>query len=267
MIAYSHMTYTESDPPASEKPTNKNVLLCACSGAGWIDREKMDVVRTALLDAGHTVECVPDLCRIAAKEPERLHERISGQTSQTIVACYPRAVMGLLAQAGIHPPEESVDVVNARTSSTTEVMKALDLEPPRTSADEDVPSEASADEWVPWFPVIDQERCIDCLQCLNFCLFGVYGEDEEGRVQVKNPEACKTNCPACARICPEAAIMFPKYPHDPINGEEVGDLSSDKEKIQVDMDKLIQGNVHAALAARKFKRQQMALLRKEQETS
>ena len=29
--------------------------------------------------------------------------------------------------------------------------------------------------WKPWFPVIDYDRCTNCMQCLSFCLFGVYG--------------------------------------------------------------------------------------------
>ena len=27
--------------------------------------------------------------------------------------------------------------------------------------------------WKPWFPVIDYDRCTNCMQCLSFCLFGV----------------------------------------------------------------------------------------------
>ncbi|HRQ88427.1 MAG TPA: ferredoxin family protein, partial [Bacteroidia bacterium] len=29
--------------------------------------------------------------------------------------------------------------------------------------------------WKPWFPVIDYDRCTNCMQCLSFCLFDVYG--------------------------------------------------------------------------------------------
>ena len=32
--------------------------------------------------------------------------------------------------------------------------------------------------WKPWFPVIDYDRCTNCMQCLSFCLFGVYGVDD-----------------------------------------------------------------------------------------
>jgi Pyruvate/2-oxoacid:ferredoxin oxidoreductase delta subunit len=74
-------------------------------------------------------------------------------------------------------------------------------------------------DWVPWFPVIDYDRCVNCKQCMNFCLFGTYGLSDEGRVQVVKPSGCKTNCPACARMCPRQAIIFPKYPDSPINGD------------------------------------------------
>ena len=42
-----------------------------------------------------------------------------------------------------------------------------------------------------------------------------------GKIQVQNQSNCKTDCPACSRVCPEVAIMFPKYRHGPINGDEV----------------------------------------------
>ena len=57
-------------------------------------------------------------------------------------------------------------------------------------------------EWKPWFPVIDFDRCTNCMQCLSFCLFDVYGVDEEQQIQVQNNDNCKTNCPACSRVCP-----------------------------------------------------------------
>jgi Pyruvate/2-oxoacid:ferredoxin oxidoreductase delta subunit len=65
-----------------------------------------------------------------------------------------------------------------------------------------------------WYPVIDGSRCVNCQHCLQFCLFGVYELDAEGRVAVCNPDQCKPGCPACARICPESAIMFPLYRKD-----------------------------------------------------
>lgn len=66
-----------------------------------------------------------------------------------------------------------------------------------------------------WHPVVDKDRCNDCGQCLQFCLFGVYARDEAERVIAANPDSCKTGCPACSRICPQGAIMFPLYVQDP----------------------------------------------------
>ena len=108
-------------------------------------------------------------------------------------------------------------------------------------------------EWKPWFPVIDYDRCTNCMQCLSFCLFGVYGVDGDKRIQVQNNDNCKTNCPACSRVCPEAAIMFPKYKAGPINGDVVSDADLQKEKMKVDISALLGGDVYAMLRLRSEK--------------
>lgn len=108
-------------------------------------------------------------------------------------------------------------------------------------------------EWKPWFPVIDYDRCTNCMQCLSFCLFGVYGVDGEKRIQVQNNDNCKTNCPACSRVCPEAAIMFPKYKAGPINGDLVSDSDLQKEKMKVDISALLGGDVYDMLRLRSEK--------------
>jgi NAD-dependent dihydropyrimidine dehydrogenase PreA subunit len=61
-----------------------------------------------------------------------------------------------------------------------------------------------------WYPVVDYRRCGNCLECLNFCLFGVFGLSD-GRLVVEEPDACRPGCPACARVCPSQAIMFPQH--------------------------------------------------------
>jgi Pyruvate/2-oxoacid:ferredoxin oxidoreductase delta subunit len=104
--------------------------------------------------------------------------------------------------------------------------------------------------WKPWFPVIDYDRCTNCMQCLSFCLFGVYGVDDEKRIQVQNQDNCKTNCPACSRVCPEAAIMFPKYKAGPINGDIVSDGDLDREKMKIDISALLGGDVYSMLRNR-----------------
>jgi len=104
--------------------------------------------------------------------------------------------------------------------------------------------------WKPWFPVIDPARCTNCLQCLSFCLFGVYGVDAERHIQVQQPENCKTNCPACARVCPEAAIIFPKHAASPINGNEVSAADVQQEPVKVDLSALLGGDLYGMLRER-----------------
>ena len=104
--------------------------------------------------------------------------------------------------------------------------------------------------WKPWFPVIDYQRCTNCMQCLSFCLFEVYGASPEGTIQVQNQNNCKTDCPACSRVCPDVAIMFPKYRHSPINGDEVNSEDVRREAMKVDISALLGGDIYAALRDR-----------------
>jgi Pyruvate/2-oxoacid:ferredoxin oxidoreductase delta subunit len=103
--------------------------------------------------------------------------------------------------------------------------------------------------WKPWFPVIDYSRCTNCMQCLSFCLFDVYSAPE-GKLKVVKPSNCKTDCPACSRVCPEVAILFPKYKAGPINGDEVKAEDIHREKMKVDISALLGGDIYAALRQR-----------------
>lgn len=107
--------------------------------------------------------------------------------------------------------------------------------------------------WKPWFPVLDYNRCTNCMQCLSFCLFDVYGVSPEGKIEVRNQNNCKTDCPACSRVCPEVAIMFPKYRHSPINGDEISADDVRREAMKVDISSLLGGDIYAALRDRSAK--------------
>ena len=117
----------------------------------------------------------------------------------------------------------------------------------------DATSGAATASWKPWFPVIDYSRCTNCMQCLSFCLFDVYGVSAESKIQVQNQSNCKTDCPACSRVCPEVAIMFPKYRHGPINGEEVKADDIRREAMKVDISALLGGDVYSMLRDRSVK--------------
>jgi Pyruvate/2-oxoacid:ferredoxin oxidoreductase delta subunit len=108
-------------------------------------------------------------------------------------------------------------------------------------------------KWKPWFPVIDYSRCTNCMQCLSFCLFEVYGVSKEGKIQVQNQPNCKTECPACSRVCPEVAILFPKYRYSPINGDEVNTEDLRREAMKVDISALLGGDIYSMLRDRSAK--------------
>jgi Pyruvate/2-oxoacid:ferredoxin oxidoreductase delta subunit len=107
--------------------------------------------------------------------------------------------------------------------------------------------------WKPWFPVIDYKRCTNCMQCMSFCLFDVYGVSSEGKIKVQNQNNCKTDCPACSRVCPEVAILFPKYRFGPINGDEVSSDDVRREAMKVDISALLGGDIYSALRDRSEK--------------
>ena len=104
--------------------------------------------------------------------------------------------------------------------------------------------------WKPWFPVIDFDRCTNCMQCLTFCLFDVYGVDEKKQITVQNQDNCKTDCPACSRVCPEVAILFPKYGKGPINGDVVREQDVQREAMKVDISTLLGGDLYGSLRTR-----------------
>lgn len=94
-----------------------------------------------------------------------------------------------------------------------------------------------------WYPVIDYNRCTNCLECLDFCLFGVYGVDSLDRIVTENQDQCKKGCPACSRVCPEQAIIFPEYKSAAIAGAETGVVSG----LKIDLSKLFGGEPTDAL--------------------
>jgi NAD-dependent dihydropyrimidine dehydrogenase PreA subunit len=85
-----------------------------------------------------------------------------------------------------------------------------------------------------WYPVIDYSRCTNCMECIDFCLFGVYGLDDQERILVEQQDNCKKGCPACSRVCPANAIIFPEHKTPAIAGALVAGASDFK----IDLSKL-----------------------------
>lgn len=67
-----------------------------------------------------------------------------------------------------------------------------------------------AREQIPWYPTIDEAKCIGCRTCVDFCKNGVLEFDEAtGKASVRSPFNCVVECSTCGRLCPAEAISFP----------------------------------------------------------
>ena len=232
-----------------------NIMLCTCESFHAAGAGAVAAVRSALGDLPVEVTEVGDLCGLAARRDGRL-ARLAGAPRSVVIACYPRAVRWLFAAAGSPLDDQRTQLLNMRTEGADEIVRLLtsrgrpgdgQAASPAAAADPPPAAVDIAPDWEPWFPVVDYGRCVNCGQCMSFCLFGVYEADADNRVVVARADNCKTHCPACARVCPEAAIMFPKHADAPINGAEPspGDQAS-----QVNVADALGPDVYAALRSR-----------------
>ena len=205
------------------------VVLYEGEGAQALDPSERFTAMTALLERGYAV---------------------TRTTTRGSVAPADRASLLILGKFGDATPQgEDVDghvTVRFQSIEGVDASRVTELvETERTGR-----NAARHGDWKPWFPVIDYDRCTNCMQCLSFCLFGVYGVDGGGKIQAQNHDNCKTNCPACSRVCPEAAIMFPKYKSGPINGDVVSAEDLQREKMKIDISALLGGDVYSMLRER-----------------
>lgn len=195
-----------------------SIVFCQCKNARLIGEQVLQAAAQAAKEACGKVYVVDDLCALAEKQ-DPLFKQWAAEGDLTIMACFPRAVASLFAHAGAELPG-SASLLNLRAAQGADDVQGMPQPSPGGAA-ETIILTATDPEWEPWFPLIDYDRCKNCKQCLNFCLFGVYALTGEGQVRVAQPRKCKTGCPACARVCPFAAIVFPKYDKSPINGDAV----------------------------------------------
>jgi Pyruvate/2-oxoacid:ferredoxin oxidoreductase delta subunit len=236
------------------------VLYCHCANARVVPEATKAAVLEGLNGAHVEFEAVPDLCEMAARGDVRLRD-LASSPELTVAACYPRAVKWLFASAGAPLPDATTKVWNMRVETPETVLEGVlnsgvrRREEPADAvpAPEPMAQLAPTSGWKPWFPVIDFSRCTNCMQCLSFCLFDVYGVSADQKIQVQNQSNCKTECPACSRVCPEVAIMFPKYRHGPINGDQIQADDVRREAMKVDISALLGGDVYSMLRDRSAK--------------
>ena len=210
-------------------PRQPRVVLYEGSGAEpFAGAERAELV-AAFLDRGYSVTLAHEGAAAAADEATLVVVgRFAGQAPLVTAA------------------EATVAVHDCSGRTPAEVIGLVD----GARGNRPLNAPGTGDSWKPWFPVIDPVRCTNCMQCLSFCLFDVYGVDADHRLRVENPSNCKVNCPACSRVCPEVAIMFPKYHAGPIDGAPVSQIDVGREKMKVDISALLGGDIYARLKER-----------------
>lgn len=176
-----------------------------------------DAVAEAIRQAGHDVLVMPHLYYLDDAHPGA--GRLREADGPLVVASwlYPRAAFWTLAFLGV-PGEcagrkiACVDLGahESPRACARQVLSALEGVATSDAARIDEITDPVSTRW---HPVLDYSRCVGCRQCLGFCLFGAYSLEGE-RVVVSGPERCKPGCPACARVCPKGAVMFPHYAAD-----------------------------------------------------
>ena len=229
--------------------SQQNIVICACASRSFISKVQVAELVATLQQAGYNVTIVADLCESAATDPARMRELVAGNI---IMGCYTRALRALADRADCSAAKN----INIRGRKVEQVLKELNLD---DAMDHDEEWQARRNAALAeinaftvkvatdaWYPVLDYEKCVDCGKCHDFCLFGVYSI-EDGKVKVAQPQNCKNNCPACSRVCPAEAVIFPKYERSPINGGS----ASEEGVIMLDMDTMYADALRARLEQRR----------------
>jgi len=229
------------------------VVLCQCRHRGLVDGQRLRRLRQALRASAHRLVEVADLCAVAATGDAALAQVLQAP-SVVLCGCHERALRSLAARLAGRPLP-ALRCLDLRDPAAPEPAQALGLpDPPDDTAGASGPADTpglpgAGDD--AWYPLIDLERCVHCGQCQSFCLFGVYTRTAAGTVTVTQPRQCKTDCPACARVCPENAVIFPKCPDEAINGAALTAEQLAGARIRLEPSQVFGGDLRARLAARR----------------
>jgi ferredoxin len=232
----------------------RKIVFCNCGGK-IIEEQRKNEISEFIKDSTAEVIQLSDLCGLSVTETERTRQLLVDAEELLIIACYPRTIHLLLNKIGIKPNTIPTKILNFRELNNEFIFKEIQSFNKYSIDSSTIETLSTDDEWIPWFPIIDEARCIHCGQCSKFCLFGVY-EYTEQKVKVVYPQGCKNNCPACARICPHTAIVFPKYLQGgAISGSDVIDEMAEQQRQMQDVASILGSDIYSALEQRKIKRQ------------
>lgn len=196
------------------------LVYCNC-GAGIFSGVESDKLSDALRKFDADVFEVHDLCALSINEKEKLSSIGNEYDRKIVIACYPRTIKYLFIQNNID--FGLYEALNFRGMQAEQINEELTCRMAISPGNATHRVLVSSLKVPAWYPVIDPDRCTLCGQCARFCLFGVYRFDKK-HLSVVNPLACKNNCPACGRICPESAIIFPRLPENSaLSGAEPGE--------------------------------------------
>ncbi|MGO8702367.1 MAG: hypothetical protein ACLQVA_01010 [Candidatus Brocadiia bacterium] len=166
-----------------------------------------DALAGTLREAGFDLLVVPHLYNLRASHPAAAALMQARGDLMVASWLHPRAALWTLRALGVGA--RMIHCLNLADFATVgDCARAL---APQSAAGRAAALKEIADVASPrWYPLIDYSRCTGCRKCVDFCLFGVYALSD-GNVAVSNPDNCKNGCPACARTCPQRAIIFPHY--------------------------------------------------------
>jgi len=233
---------------------SKKVLFCNC-GAKLIGTDRQEDISKYLKETGNAFVEISDLCGFSVDRKSEIRDLFTTNDEMLIIACYPRAVRLLLENCGIDHRRLKLTYQNFRELNNEQLFKGNNEFFNGNNYHGNPSVLISTSEWPSWYPMIDYLRCTACGQCADFCLFGVY-EKIDKKIVVTNPKGCKNNCPACGRICPQTAIVFPKYEHaGAIAGSDTIDEIAEQQRQTQDIDTILGSNIYKALEMRKAKRQ------------
>jgi ferredoxin len=178
------------------------------------------------------IRVIDNLAERAVSQDSTLTSLFADDEEYVAGASRPRAAQALLAFAGM-------DIYTKRITWKTLPCR----------------EQALKEEYgVPWYPVIDRSRCTGCGMCEDYCLFSVYSMDRKKpaheRVQVSSPLHCKTGCPACARLCPTGALLFPFCADPALNGS----VETPQTRTQADLLAALSADPQKVLAERRAKK-------------
>ncbi len=98
------------------------LVYCHCAYAKVIPGEVRDEVLARLSRSGQAFDAVADLCEMSARRDPALR-RLAAAAPARIIACFPRAVMGLFEAADVPVEAERIDVLNMRTQSAKTILE------------------------------------------------------------------------------------------------------------------------------------------------